>query len=193
MGAAGPGFKTSNRQVTIRDSRIATFGKNLYESALSTSATQPIRLAPSRSGKQRRLIGGHKLGTTPRPVFINFGAPSTARSTSLRAGCRNAIRDSSIATFGKNLFEQLSQILKHGVFFLRARAIREKELLAQVQCLSLRCWGTKPIPYRSQELISVHLTFSCVPRKRTGYELLMPNVIGERPESHLEMLYVNHV
>src|SRR4029077_19896522 len=80
-------------------------------------------------------------------------------------GCRNAIRDSSIATFGKNLFEQLSQILKHGVFFPRARAIGEKELLAQIQCLSLHCRGSKPIPYRSQELISVHLTFtrvSCV-------------------------------
>ena len=38
-----------------------------------------------------------------------------------------------------NLFEQLPQILKHGVFFLRARAIGEKELLAQVQCLSLYC------------------------------------------------------
>ena len=63
----------------------------------------------------------------------------------------------------QNLFEQLPQILKHGVFFLRARAIGEKELLAQVQCLSLHCSGTKPIPYRSQELISVHLTFCRVP------------------------------
>ena len=30
------------------------------------------------------------------------------------------------------LFEQLPQILKHGVFFVRARAIGDKELLAQV-------------------------------------------------------------
>jgi hypothetical protein len=42
--------------------------------------------------------------------------------------------------------------LKHGVFFVRARAIGEGELLAQVQCLSLHCSGTKPTPYRSQEL-----------------------------------------
>src|SRR5437868_14075317 len=63
----------------------------------------------------------------------------------------------------RNLFEQLLQILKHGVFFFRARAIGNKELLAQVQCLSLHCSGTKPIPYRSQELISVPLIFSRVP------------------------------
>ena len=62
-----------------------------------------------------------------------------------------------------NLFEQLPQILKHGVFFVRARAIGEKELLAQVQCLSLHCRGTKPIPYRSQESISVPLIFCRVP------------------------------
>src|SRR5207248_11546156 len=63
----------------------------------------------------------------------------------------------------KALFEQLPQILKHGVFFVRARAISEKELLAQVQRLSLHCSGTKPIPYRSQELVSVPLIFSRVP------------------------------
>ena len=40
---------------------------------------------------------------------------------------------------------------------------RRKELLAQVQCLSLHCSGTKPIPYRSQELISVPLIFCRVP------------------------------
>jgi hypothetical protein len=49
------------------------------------------------------------------------------------------------------LFEQLSQILKHGVFFVRARAVGDKELLAQAQCLSFRSSGTKPFPYRSQE------------------------------------------
>jgi len=38
-------------------------------------------------------------------------------------------------------------MLKHGVFFLRARAIGEKELLARVQCLSLHCSGTKPVLY----------------------------------------------
>jgi hypothetical protein len=37
----------------------------------------------------------------------------------------------------RNLFEQLLQILKHGVFFVRLRAIGEEEFLAQVQCLSL--------------------------------------------------------
>jgi hypothetical protein len=41
---------------------------------------------------------------------------------------------------------------KHVLFFVRARAISDKELPAQVQCLSLHCSGTKPIPYRSQEL-----------------------------------------
>ena len=51
-----------------------------------------------------------------------------------------------------DLFEQLPQILKHGVFFVRARAVGEKELLAQVQCFSLHCSGIKPAPYRSQEL-----------------------------------------
>src|SRR5947207_15525534 len=61
-----------------------------------------------------------------------------------------------------DLFEQLPQILKHGVFFLRARAIDEKELLAQVQGLSLHGSSTKLIPYRNQELISVHLTFTRV-------------------------------
>ena len=58
------------------------------------------------------------------------------------------------------LFEQIFQILKHGVFFVRARAISDKELLAQVQCFSLHYSGIKPIPYRSQELISVPLIFS---------------------------------
>jgi hypothetical protein len=53
----------------------------------------------------------------------------------------------------QSLFEQLPQILKHGVFFVRARAIGEKELLAQVQCSSLHSHGTKPVPYRSQEFI----------------------------------------
>jgi hypothetical protein len=62
-----------------------------------------------------------------------------------------------------NLFEQLPQILKHDVFFGGARAIGDKELLAQVQCLSLHCSGTKPIPYRSQESISVPLIFCRVP------------------------------
>jgi hypothetical protein len=50
----------------------------------------------------------------------------------------------------------------------------EKELLAQVQCLSLHCSGTKPVIYRSQELISVPLTFSRVPRliNRSRVELI---------------------
>src|SRR4029453_1869787 len=61
------------------------------------------------------------------------------------------------------LFQQLPQILKHVLFFVRARAIGDKELLAQAQCFSLHCIGPKPVPYRSQELISVHLTFSRVP------------------------------
>ena len=38
------------------------------------------------------------------------------------------------AIFLSKLFEQRPQILKHGVFFVGARAISEKELLAQVQC-----------------------------------------------------------
>jgi hypothetical protein len=65
-----------------------------------------------------------------------------------------ALKSSSTAGI-TTLFEQLLQILKHGLFFVRARAIGDKELLAQVQCLSLHCGGTKPISYRSQESISV--------------------------------------
>src|SRR5438067_1434608 len=45
----------------------------------------------------------------------------------------------------RNLFEQRPQILKHGVFFVRARALGKKELLAQVQCLSLHYRGIKPV------------------------------------------------
>src|SRR5438093_8587509 len=73
-----------------------------------------------------------------------------------------------------NVFEQLPQILKHGVFFVGARAIGDKELLAQVQCLSLHSLGTKPVLYRSQELISVHLTFTRVPcvTNRSRIELI---------------------
>jgi hypothetical protein len=63
----------------------------------------------------------------------------------------------------RNLFEQLPQILKHRFFFVSARAIGEKEFLAQVQCLCLYCIGTKPVAYRSQESISVTLIFSRVP------------------------------
>ena len=53
--------------------------------------------------------------------------------------------------------------MNHGVFFLRARAIGDKELLAQVQSLPLHCSGIKPIAYRSQESISVPLIFCRVP------------------------------
>jgi hypothetical protein len=77
----------------------------------------------------------------------------SARVLSARAP--NATREARMLP---GLFEQLPQILKHGVFFVRARAIGEKELLAQVQCLSLHCSGIKSVPYRTQELISVHLT-----------------------------------
>ena len=61
------------------------------------------------------------------------------------------------------LFEQRPQILEHDVFFVGARAISEKKLLAQVQCLFLYGRGINPVPCRNQELISVHLTFSRVP------------------------------
>src|SRR5438067_13169023 len=89
--------------------------------------------------------------------------PSPARETRALPGMRRW-----------NLFEQLPQILKHGVFFVRARAISDKELLAQVQRLSLHCSGTKPIPYRSQESISVPLIFSRVPcvTNRSHIELI---------------------
>jgi hypothetical protein len=43
----------------------------------------------------------------------------------------------------RNLFEELFQVLKHNVFFVRAHAISEKELLAQVQCSSFHCRGIK--------------------------------------------------
>ena len=74
----------------------------------------------------------------------------------------------------RNLFEQRPQILKHGVFFVRLHAISDKELLAQVHCLSLHSSGIKPIPYRSQESISVPLIFSRVPcvTNRSHIELI---------------------
>src|SRR5438067_10653751 len=78
--------------------------------------------------------------------------PSPARETRALPGMRRW-----------NLFEQFLQILKHGVFFVRARAISEKEFLAQVQCLSLHCSSTKPIPYRSQESVSVPFIVCRVP------------------------------
>src|SRR5207248_8793612 len=80
----------------------------------------------------------------------------------------------SCSVSSPNLFEQLLQILKHGVFFVGASAIGNKELLAQVQCLSLHCSGTKPIPYRTQEASSVPLIFSRVPcvTNRSHIELI---------------------
>src|SRR4029077_20967309 len=88
-------------------------------------------------------------GRNPGRKFAMASTPSPARETRALPGTRRW-----------NLFEQLPQILKHGFFFVGARAISDKELLAQVQCLSLHCSGTKPVPYPSQELISVHLMFS---------------------------------
>jgi|RhiMetdeSRZDD1v2_1073273.scaffolds.fasta_scaffold191778_3 hypothetical protein len=41
----------------------------------------------------------------------------------------------------RNLFEQRLQILEDFVFFLRKRAIGEKELLAHIHCLSFQCRG----------------------------------------------------
>ena len=99
----------------------------------------------------------------------------------------------------RNLFEQLPQILKHGVFFVRARAIGEKELLAQVQCLSLHCSGTKPISYRSQESISVPLIFCRVPCviNRSHIELIeryfrVPIELRDRIRTTV-VLYATHV
>ena len=40
---------------------------------------------------------------------------------------------------------------------------RRQRAPGKVQCLSLHCSGTKPIPYRSQELISVPLIFCRIP------------------------------
>jgi len=50
--------------------------------------------------------------------------------------------------------------LKQDVFFVRLRAIVNKELLTQVQCLCLYCIGTQPGADRTQEFISVHLSRS---------------------------------
>ena len=47
----------------------------------------------------------------------------------------------------RNLFEQLPQILKHVLFFVRARAIGDKEFLAETQCFSLHRRGIKPVLY----------------------------------------------
>jgi hypothetical protein len=43
----------------------------------------------------------------------------------------------------RTLLEWLPQVLKNGVFFVRAEAIDDKELPAQVQCFSLHCGGGK--------------------------------------------------
>jgi hypothetical protein len=56
--------------------------------------------------------------------------------------------------------------LKCVVFFVRLRAIGDKELLAQVQCLCLYCIGIKSVPYRTQEFISVPFILSRVRRCR---------------------------
>ena len=50
-----------------------------------------------------------------------------------RKGARRGRRTRHARRVGlPSLFEQLPQILKHGVFFVGAHAISEKELLAQV-------------------------------------------------------------
>ena len=81
------------------------------------------------------------------------------------------------------LSEQLPQILKH-FFFVRARAISEKELLARIQCFFLHRRGIKPVPYRTQELISVHLTFSRVPCviSQSRIEVSDSRICLERPQ-----------
>src|SRR5437762_8263461 len=96
--------------------------------------------------------------------FVDFSAASVT----------SAVNGPKKFAIARCLFEQLSQILKHGVFFVRLRAIGEKELLAQVQCLSLHCPGIKSIPYRTQEFISVHLAFSRIPcvTNRSRIELI---------------------
>src|SRR6516162_1350600 len=117
----------------------------------------------------RRVISPIRSRFSPRELIVDcksrFGeSPKPTRQRRmLPRTCR----------FG-TLFEQLPQILKHGVFFVRARAIGDKELLARVQRSSVHSRGIKPVPYRSQELISVYLTFSRVPcvTNRSHIELI---------------------
>jgi hypothetical protein len=66
--------------------------------------------------------------------------------------------------------------LKHFVFFVRARAISEKELLAQVQRLSFHCRGLKPASYRCQEFI---------PGEKFRRAMML--------RAAMAVLYVNHV
>jgi hypothetical protein len=103
--------------------------------------------------------------TSGLPRIFNFSAASAVNNLKI-------VRDGDRPS--QRLFEQLPQMLKHDVFFVGARAIGEKELLAQVQCLRLYCIGTKPIADRTQEFISVHLTFSRVPcvTNRSRVELI---------------------
>src|SRR5262249_33508815 len=103
--------------------------------------------------------------------LISERTSRAAQNKRRSARAPNATREARMLP---GLFEQRPQILQHGVLFLRARGIGEKELLAQVQCLCLHCIGTKPIPYRSQELIPVHLTFSRIPcvTNRSRIELI---------------------
>src|SRR5437762_1126693 len=109
----------------------------------------------------RNSLGFSSL--TFAPVDVPTNAFRQAFATRLGENQHPALKPGFNGGSNPRLFEQLPQILKHGVFFVRARAIGEKELLAQVQCLSLHCSGIKPIPYRSQESISVALIFCRVP------------------------------
>jgi hypothetical protein len=121
-------------------------------------------------------------------------AVASMRYPDERAFGEGAERDTrgAYAPRSENLFEQRPQILKHGVFFVRARAIGDKEFLAQVQCFSFHCSGTTPVPYRSQESISVPLIFFRVPCviSRSQNELIerhfripveLPHGIGDQP------------
>jgi hypothetical protein len=90
-------------------------------------------------------------------------------SSSKKRSFRRAAETNTPAACGprnaqiRNLFEQGPQILDQGVFFVSKRAIGDKELLAQVQCLYLHSRGFKPVAYPTQELIFVPLIFSRVP------------------------------
>jgi hypothetical protein len=72
-------------------------------------------------------IDGDAAATSPElspRVFDPTGTDAPTQAVRLR--CRQGRQPFGI------LFEQLLQILKHSIFFDRARAIGEKELLAQV-------------------------------------------------------------
>ena len=83
------------------------------------------------------------IGERTRPR-VPRSAPRRTEGRKVRDG-EDTITSTRDGRAPRNLFEQLPQILKHFLFFIGARAISEKEILAEVQCLSLYCRGIESV------------------------------------------------